>query len=155
MVLKLKRSKILEIAKIQKGKMNKIPLIGKINIKMCIAVAAMLPTMGIGVWIISDIINTVMTYYRMDNTYGLSLYQFIAHHINKIPGWIVPLMLGVVVSGFVFYKRKIVPSVTVGMAVIIASYFLFFGISKAACRNVQHVEIWPSWPIFLPRIVFR
>lgn len=97
----------------------------KTGILLCIAGAIMLPSIGIGIWIISDFVESVMLYFGSENTYGLSLQQFISIDLEKLAIWIIPLFLGVIIASIGIKRRKPVPGAISGIIVIIAFYLFF------------------------------
>jgi hypothetical protein len=113
----------------------------KIGLTAGLAIIAMLPSLGIGLWICGIMVKDLWVYLSVNNVsdrlwiwYGLLL-----NEIYSSASWLVPFLLGVITIGFLLRRRKMLGFVVGGFTISISYLLLWWKLEKdiEECSKTQ------------------
>ena len=96
----------------------------KVNLAVWLAIAAMLPTLGIGIWLFGKLFHDLWGYTALNDLSAWTWNEVLSPEIGWVVSWLAPFLLGVVVAGFILRKRKTTPGIVSGIVTICASYLV-------------------------------
>ncbi len=89
-----------------------------------LAIAAMLPTLGIGIWVSGKLLHDFRSYTSLKILDRWVWSQVFLPGIGWTASWFIPLLLGYMVALLALRRRKPTLGLVLGTATIVASYLL-------------------------------
>ena len=96
----------------------------KMNMAVWLAIAAMLPTVGIGIWLCRKLFLDSWGYTALNDLSAWAWNEILLPEIGEVASWLVPFLLGAVVAGFILRRQKTTPSIVSGIVTVCASYLV-------------------------------
>lgn len=87
----------------------------KMNTVVWLAVVAMLPSLGIGIWLFGKLFYDLWSYTALNDLSAWVWNEVLLPEIGWGASWLVPFLLGVVVAGFILRRRKTTPGIVAGI----------------------------------------
>jgi hypothetical protein len=126
--------------------MKKVNFQNYLSFKLIISLIPFIPMVFYTILTLLNLVNSVNSYFSSENTYGLTIFDFISHDINSLLLLLIPFGIGSAIIIITVIKKRYLFGLLLGVMTIIIIYLLLclqLQYSVGQCDNSFCGDLYP------------